>query len=119
MNAINERLWIEKGDGAAVAHRCVLAGSGKPTLHQFEGRRQRCLCIRIIGGDGSLLAAPVNDVVPAAPLSAAEEAEYQRLDLKLSRSPRGDAGDLRRFNSLRLRWLMFGGVPIDSVQAPA
>lgn len=99
------RLWIERPDGAAVGHRCMIVGD-RPALHLFDGRRRRCHCIKILG-QSELLAAPVDHVVPAMPLSPAEVAEYSRLDADLA-GTFGDARLLTRFNGLRLRALHFG-----------
>lgn len=100
-------LWIELGDGAAAAH-CV-GWAGKPCLAVIDGRRQRAVPIRLANGYGDLnRLVPASELVPATPLTAAEEAEYHRLDAQLA-GTLGEARTLKRFNGLRLRSLMFGG----------
>lgn len=105
MQVIGEMLWIERPDGAAIAHRALPCG--RVRLGIFGGRRQRTLPVRLIeqAGTGERLV-PVGDVVPAAPLTEAEEAEYRRLDAQLAGTI-GEARTLRRFNALRLRSLLF------------
>jgi hypothetical protein len=51
---------------------------------------------------------PASDLVPAAPLTDAEEREYDQLDRQLAGTI-GEARTLKRFNALRLRWILFGG----------
>jgi hypothetical protein len=97
-------LYIEHGDGAAVAHRAL--ANGRARLAVLEGRRQRAIPVHLLDVREDRLA-PAADVVAAAPLTAAEEAEYQRLDAQLAGTI-GEARTLKRFNALRLRSLMFG-----------
>jgi hypothetical protein len=98
-------LYIEHGDGAAVAHRAM--PSGKPCLATLDDRRQRAQPVKLIDAHEDRLV-PAADLAPAELLSDAEEAEYARLDAQLA-GTLGDARTLKRFNSLRLRSLMFGG----------
>ena len=99
-------LYIEHGDGAAVAHRAVPRGDVR--LAVVEGRRQRAMPVQMIDERGSVQAlVPAADLVPAEPLTAAEEGEYSRLDAQLA-GTMGEARTLKRFNSLRLRSVMFG-----------
>lgn len=101
---INEALWIENGDGAAVAHRVVI--SGPPCLTVIDGRRQRAVPVR--GVDLHFHDfVPQADLTEAAPLSPCDELEYQCLDRELAGTI-GDARKLKRFNALRLRSLLFG-----------
>lgn len=100
---INAMLWIENGEGAALAHRVTIAG--KPFFQPIEGRRQRAVKIR---GDCLDRYVPMTELTAAAPLSPAEEAEYRRLDRELAGTI-GDARKLKRFNALRLRSLLFPG----------
>lgn len=107
MNIIGERLWIECGDGAARAHRAVPVE--KPCLAVIDGRRQRAVGIRLVGPHGAApVLVPQGDLVPAEPLTDTEEREYNRLDCQLAGTI-GETRALKRFNSLRLRSLMFGG----------
>lgn len=100
-------LWIERGDGAAVAHRALPCGPVH--LATIDERRQRGTPVRLIGQAGaSERLVPSCDLVPAEPLNDAEEAEYRRLDAQLA-GTMGEARALKRFNALRLRSLMFGG----------
>lgn len=100
-------LYIERGDGAAVAHRAVPRGD--VCLAVIDGRRQRAMPVQMLDERGSVQAlVPAADLVSAEPLSAAEETEYARLDAHLA-GTLGEARTLKRFNALRLRWLMFGG----------
>lgn len=98
MSGINQALWIEHGDGAARAHPvCIL------------GRRGRETVVRLLdGNDTAARAVKPAEIVPAAPLSPHEEAEYQRLDRELA-GTLGDKRKLRRFNALRLRSLACPG----------
>jgi hypothetical protein len=98
-------LYIEHGDGAAVGHRALLAGD--PCLAVVEDRRQRAVRVKLVGTHQDRLV-PTADLVPAAPLTEEEEAEYRRLDAQLA-GTMGEARTLKRFNGLRLRSLMFGG----------
>ena len=101
---IGEILWIERGDGAARAHRAIPRGAARLAI--VGGRRQRAVPIRVAGEtDDRMVAA--GELVPAKPLTTAEEAEYQRLDAQLA-GTLGEARALRRFNGLRLRSLLFG-----------
>lgn len=100
---IGEMLWIENGDGAAVAHRGIVRG--RPHLVSFDGRKQRAVLFRPVGRFLDTVV-PVTHLTEAAPLSEAEEREYQRLDSELARTV-GDSRKLRRFNALRLRSLIF------------
>ena len=113
---IGEKLWIERGDGAAVAHRVV--PSGPPRRARVGDRVRHAVEVRDGNsargaGHGSPGAAtfprlvPLGELTDAAPLTAADEAEYARLDAALA-GTHGDARLLRRFNALRLRWLLFG-----------
>lgn len=106
MTIIGEFLWIERGDGAAVAHRALPCGPVR--LATIEDRRQRALPVRLVGeaGAGERLI-PACDLVPATPLTGDEEREYARLDALLA-GTMGEARTLKRFNALRLRSLMFG-----------
>jgi hypothetical protein len=100
----NHVLWIERGDGAAVAHRVIPSGAVR--LAVVNDRRQRAVPVRVVGhGDERLV--PASELVPAAPLNALEEDEYQALDQQLAGTI-GEAVALKRFNGLRLRSLMFG-----------
>lgn len=92
--SLNEILWIERGDGAARAHRACLLG-----------RRRAAATIALLDGGGRR-DVPAAEIVPAAPLTAAEEREYQRLDAELA-GTHGEARKLRRFNGLRLRSLVY------------
>lgn len=103
---IGEKLWIAHGDGAAAAHRIVVAG--KPRLVEVGGKRRRAVAVRLLG-DGGMRTVPVSDLTDAAPLSPAEEREYDHLDAQLA-GTFGEADTLRRFNALRLRSLLFGKV---------
>ncbi|HEX5183619.1 MAG TPA: hypothetical protein VFW19_10770 [Allosphingosinicella sp.] len=103
MTIIGERLWIENGDGAAVAHRVIATGS--PRLAEIGAHRRRAVPIQIVGGDRRIV--PVSELTEAAPLSTADEAEYRRLDAELAGTI-GDGAKLARFNALRLRSIMFG-----------
>lgn len=96
-------LWIERGDGAAIAHRALPTGPVR--LAVVEDRRLRAVPIRLAEGGERLV--PANDLAPAAPLTADEEREYARLDAQLA-GTMGEARTLKRFNSLRLRSLLFG-----------
>jgi hypothetical protein len=98
-------LFIERGDGAAVAHRVM--ANGKVRLGVVDDRRQRAVPVKLIDMRQERLV-PAADVVPATALIAAEEAEYHKLDAQLAGTV-GEARALKRFNALRLRWLMFGG----------
>lgn len=102
---IGERLWIENGEGAAKAHRVILAGP--PRRAAIGGKVRHAVEVREPGSAASRLV-PCADLVDAAPLTAADEAEYRRLDARLA-GTKGDAALLRRFNALRLRSLMFPG----------
>jgi hypothetical protein len=104
---IGQQLWIENGGGAPTAHRVIL--SGRPHHAVIDGRKRRAIIVRKVNtiGEGSLVVA-MAELTEAAPLSAADEAEYQRLDAELAGTI-GDSAKLVRFNALRLRWLMFGG----------
>ncbi len=106
MTAIGELLWIERGDGAAIAHRAIRCG--RPQLAVVDGRRQRAVRIHLIDSREERLVASA-ELVPAAPLTAEEEREYDRLDRQLAGTI-GEARTLRRFHALRLRSLMFGGI---------
>lgn len=103
MTIIGERLWIENGDGAAVAHRVIATGS--PMLADIDAHRRRAVPIQIVGGERRIV--PVSELTEAAPLSPADEAEYRRLDVELAGTI-GDSGKLARFNALRLRSVLFG-----------
>lgn len=103
MTAIGELLWIERGDGAAVAHRAIRCG--KPQLAIVDGRRQRAVRIHLIEQRSERLVA-ATELVPAAPLSAEEEQEYARLERQLA-GTLGEARSLKRFNGLRLRSTLF------------
>jgi hypothetical protein len=73
----------------------------------IDGRRQRAVPVRLVDERGSVQAlVPASDLVPAAALSEAEEAEYLRLDAQLAGTI-GEARTLKRFNALRLRSLIF------------
>jgi hypothetical protein len=99
-------LYIEHGDGAAIAHRAIPRGDVR--LAVIGDRRQRAVPIQMIDERGSVQAlVPAADLVAAESLTAAEEAEYQRLDAQLAGTI-GETRTLKRFNSLRLRSLMFG-----------
>jgi hypothetical protein len=97
-------LFIERGDGAAVAHR--VQATGNVRLEVVDDRRQRAVPVKLIDMHQERVV-PAADIVAAAALTAAEEAEYQKLDAQLAGTV-GEARTLRRFNALRLRWLMFG-----------
>jgi hypothetical protein len=100
-------LYIERGDGAAVAHRAIPRGD--VCLAVIDSRRQRAVPIQMIDERGAVQAlVPAADLVAAEPLTAAEEAEYRRLDAQLAGTI-GEARTLKRFNALRLRSVMFGG----------
>jgi len=88
--------------------RMLRFSAATPRLAVIDGRRQRAMPLRLIGeaGTGERLV-PTSDLVPAAPLTAAEEAEYARLDAQLA-GTLGEARTLKRFNGLRLRSLVFG-----------
>jgi hypothetical protein len=101
---INEALWIERGDGAAVAHRVIRLG--KPFRGVSFGTRRTLIDVALLDSGGRA-SAPVAELADARPLTAAEEAEYDRLDAKLAGTI-GDARTLRRFNALRLRSLTYG-----------
>lgn len=91
---INEALWIENGEGAARAHRvCITGSAGRDALITFLDTPGR--------GTGRV---PRSELASAAPLSPAEEREYDRLDAELAGTI-GDRRKLRRFNALRLRSL--------------
>lgn len=103
-----QALYVANGDGAAKAHRCIPAGP--PRLAIIEGRRQRCAPIRILDQAGTREAlVPCADLVPAEPLSDADERECRRLDAQLAGTI-GEARTLKRFNQLRLRSLVCGSV---------
>lgn len=104
MLAINERLWIENGAGAARAHRVVPIGP--PRLAEVDGRRCRAVEVREIGC-GSARLVPEAELTPAAPLSAADLHAYELLDRQLA-GTLGDARLLAKFNALRLRAVIFG-----------
>lgn len=93
--SLNKVLWIERPEGAAVAHRACLIERGRKTA-----------AIALLDGSGARREVPAGDLVPAAPLGALEEAEYQKLDRQLAGTI-GDSRKLRRFNALRLRSLLF------------
>lgn len=97
-------LFIERGDGAAVAHRALLRGDVR--LAVIDDRRQRTVQVKLIDAHLDRLV-PAADLVPAEPLNDAEEAEYRRLDAQLA-GTMGEARTLKRFNALRLRSLTFG-----------
>lgn len=101
---IGEHLWIANGEGAAKAHRVLIAGPVK--LAEVDGRRQRAQPVRQVERGGAAVLVPARDIVPAAPLTPAEEREYDRLDRALAGTI-GDTDKLRRFNALRLRSLLF------------
>ncbi len=103
---IGEQLWIERGDGAAKAHRCILAGRAR--LDTVAGKRRRVVPIQIVESRARR-DVPASELAPATPLTAAEEREYDRLDAALA-GTFGEADLLRKFNALRLRSLMFGSV---------
>lgn len=106
MTIIGEQLWIERGDGAARAHR--VRPCGPVRLAIIEGRRQRATPVRLLGVAGaSERYVPASELVPAEPLTRAEEAEYNRLEEQLAGTI-GEARALKRFNCLRLRSLIFG-----------
>lgn len=107
MTVIGEKLWVERGDGAPIGHRVVEIG--KPFKGTHFGKRTTLVDVCLID-TGARTAAPMSELVPAAPLTAAEEAEYLELDMQLAGTI-GDARKLRRFNGLRLRSLLFGGEP--------
>lgn len=99
-------LYVEHGDGAAKAHRAIPRGD--ICLAVIDGRRQRAMPVQMLDERGSVQAlVPMSDLVPAEPLTAAEEREYARLDAQLA-GTMGEARTLKRFNQLRLRSLMFG-----------
>ena len=98
-------LWIERGDGAAKPHRVAAVGAVR--LAVIDDRRQRAVSIRLAGEFDERLV-PAGELVPAAPLTDTEEREYQRLDAQLA-GTHGEARALKKFNGLRLRWLLFGG----------
>jgi hypothetical protein len=102
----HQLLYIERGDGAAVAHKALQCGD--PRLATLDGRRQRALPLRLLDEAGTEpRLIPAVDLAPAAPLNAAEEVEYRRLDALLA-GTLGEARTVKRFNHLRLRSLMFG-----------
>jgi len=101
---LTEQLWIESGDGAAKAHRVI--PWGQPRLAVIEDRRCRAIPVRFVGSANERLV-PATDLVPATPLTEAEEREYQKLDAVLA-GTMGEARTLKRFNGLRLRSLIFG-----------
>ena len=103
MTAIGELLWIERGDGAAVAHRAIRCG--RPQLAVVDGRRQRAVRVHLIESRQERLVA-ASELVPAAPLTPEEEREYDRLDAQLAGTI-GEARALKRFNALRLRSLLY------------
>lgn len=100
---IGEALYIANGEGAATAERVI--PRGPVHLAIVAGRRQRAVEARF--SDGAIRLVPSSDLALAAPLSASEEAEYQRLDAQLAGTI-GEARALKRFNQLRLRSLLFG-----------
>lgn len=104
MTAIGEQLWIEHGDGAAIAHRALPIGNVRLAI--VDDRRQRAIPIRLIEERQERLIA-AGELVAAEPLSAAEEREYEQLDRQLA-GTMGEARALKRFNALRLRSLLFG-----------
>ncbi|HEX8224487.1 MAG TPA: hypothetical protein VF605_11785 [Allosphingosinicella sp.] len=91
-----EILWIERPDGAAVAHKVRAIEPGRKTTK-----------IVLLDGSGARHDVPTGDLTPAAPVTAAERAEYHRLDAELAGTI-GDSRKLRRFNMLRLRWIVCG-----------
>lgn len=92
--SLNEVLWIEWGEGAARGHRACLLG---------RGRGKATIALLDCGGRRDV---PAGELVPAAPLSAEEEREYDRLDAELA-GTLGEGRKLRRFNGLRIRGLLF------------
>jgi hypothetical protein len=115
---IGARLWIERPAGAARAHPVLLAGPAHRAT--IDGRRCLAILVRKVEaqGEGARLV-PLAHVTEAAPLSAAEEAEYARLDAALA-GTHGEARKLARFNALRLRSLLFPSPPSghDPADAP-
>lgn len=107
--AIGEEIWIENGAGAARAHRVVRVGPVH--LAPIGESRRRAVLIQSVerAGDPTRLV-PVSELTAAAPLSAAEEAEFHRLDRELA-GTKGEAGRLSRFNALRLRSLIYDPAP--------
>jgi hypothetical protein len=97
-------LYIERGDGAAIAQRALVRGEVR--MASFDGRRQRAVPVKLVDAREDRIVR-VADLIDAAPLTAAEEAEYRRLDAQLAGTI-GEARTLKRFNALRLRSLMFG-----------
>jgi hypothetical protein len=82
------------------AHRVRILGPA-------PGRAKR-LEVAIVGNGERRTLAPA-ELVPDAPLTAREEAEYRRLDARLAGQDRPLQDDYRRFEALRLRSLVHAG----------
>jgi hypothetical protein len=91
-----EILWIERPAGAAVAHKARAIEPGRKITK-----------IVLLDGSGARRDVPTGELAPARPLTAAEVADYHRLDAELAGTI-GDSRKLARFNALRLRWIAYG-----------
>ncbi|HYD12714.1 MAG TPA: hypothetical protein VEC11_07690 [Allosphingosinicella sp.] len=103
---VNERLWLQMPGEVASACRVVL--TGQPIMAEIRGQRTRAFPVRKISAahEGTHLA-PAAELLDAAPLSAAEQAEYAQLDRKLAGTI-GDRRVLRAFFGLLHRAAIYG-----------
>lgn len=108
MIVIGEKLWIEMPGEVARPHRVLPIG--QPRIAEVHGRRQRAIDVRVLGGFGIVLV-PVAELTEAAPLSAAELADYDRLDGELAGTI-GDRRKVRAFMTLFHRRQLFGELAI-------
>lgn len=81
-------------------------------LGAAKGRARR-VDVAILGSGERRTLAPA-DLVPDAPLTPREEAEYRRLDARLAGADRPLRADYDRFEALRLRSLRHGALPADA-----
>jgi hypothetical protein len=103
---VNERLWLQMPGEVASAHRVVLAG--QPCMAEVRGQRTRAVAVRKIAAahEGAILV-PLAELLNAAPLSAADRAEYDRLDRQLA-GTHGERRALRAFFGLLHRSVTYG-----------
>lgn len=104
MTVLGEKLWIEMPGEVARPHRVVPIG--EPRLVELDGRRQRAITVRTLDHLG-VVTIPVAELAEAAPLSAADVAEYDRLDGELAGTI-GDRKKLLPFMALFWRRQLFG-----------
>lgn len=96
-------------DGARVA-LLIEAHHARPVriLGPAIGRARRLECAIVGSGERRTLAPA--DLVPDAPLTPREEAEYRRLDARLTGTERPLKADYDRFEALRLRSVRHGAL---------